>query len=158
MKRNRLIFFVTIAVGVVLLGACAFFLVDRRSVEQRFPVWREAVEREGWPAVNPDVSLTLDRIDYRVDSDGKFNDILTVTAGSSRETACGMGYWVDYFWEGTWYTVYGLAEVPDIAQILPEGNTTLEYRVPAGLFRPKGEYRLYLDGLGYCALEGVSGS
>ena len=141
-----------ILAGVLAVAAAGVFAaVDRSNIKYQFPMWLEAAEQEGVP----EVTITLDRIDFGAGSGDTAQDAVHVTLHSAVDNLCiGVGCRVDYFSGGAWYTVYTPNGVPDIGRILGgPGEIPLEYNVPAGLFRQKGQYRFYVDTLGYCEIS-----
>lgn len=156
MKHNRLKVLLALTGALALIAVAIFVLADRSSVKHRFPMWREVNEQESSFAVNTDVSLELEGIDFSAYSQGEdAADTVHVAARCSvHDAACGVNYRVDYLAEEKWYTVYESSRIHKAPlQILKAGDNHLQYTVPAGLFHHKGQYRLYIDSLGFCEID-----
>lgn len=150
MKRSKK---VLLLVGVLLvLGVGALVLVVRSLPQNRFPQWEKTdasvgVEEE---AVLHLVALEKDTFSGETPADKI--QVLLENRGE-QPLSYGAGYWLEYFYQDQWYTVWQLEQFPAMSHNLdPQQKREATFLAPPGFFSEKGQYRLYVDGLGYCVI------
>ena len=144
---------------IVLAGIIAGVLIWNHDIERQFPMWRTPCMEAN--SIDPDVELRFGGIDHDVTlRNGELCDQVIVNLKGIPGQAIGYAdtAWVDYFHDGEWHTVWenGLtmlsARVIDGADVREE-EIPIRKSVPRGLFAREGQYRLFIDGVGYCGIE-----
>lgn len=144
---------------VSLFGVLLHLISERDRIhEKAFPEWRDAIEpqKESYS----EVTLTLMGIDFNVTntaSDVKAEDMVHIRAVITGENSVSHGeeYWLDYFYEGKWYTVSCPGSGIDRCAFYSPGEHNLTFCFPAGVFQKAGQYRIYVDTLGYCEYDNI---
>lgn len=158
MTRRKRILWVCLPLAVLVAGIGISLAVDyANKPENIFPMWQEALTPEGDDY--PGVTLTLTGIDYdqppRSEYDGP-QDVFLIRAviPGTRQAYGGMDRFVDYLYNGEWHTVWH-NQVGECAVIYFPGENDIQVWVPASLFKLPGQYRIYVDTLGYCEYDNL---
>lgn len=152
MKRARKRGFLILAVVLVLAIAIGVVIKCRVDAQNSFPMWEKvASEPEGKYAADSGAALSFGGIDFDVKDEIK-GSIDVIHVNFRNGFSCGENYRVDYCDNGEdWYAIYEWIG-PERLHILG-GSGSLDYAVPAGLFKKVGLYRLCIDGLGACEMD-----
>lgn len=159
--RTR-IFLVCLPLSILIISLFSVFLhmiSERdRMHEKVFPEWRKAIEpqKESYS----EVTLTIVGIDFNVtnaESNIKAEDLVHIRAVITGQNGVPHGekYWLDYFYEGEWYTVSCPGSGIDRCAFYSPGEHNLTFRFPTGVFQKAGQYRIYVDTLGYCEYDNM---
>lgn len=150
-KKRKIIFFAITffcIIGIVVI----FSLLEFSNKQNQFPIWEKSIDKE----TSSDVQIGFIGIDAYTSSGDTIEDEIVVSLEntSSKQFSYGADYWVDYLFEEQWYTVYRPKSVKLYSVILdPYEKLELYYKIPHGLLKNSGLYRLYLDDLGYCLID-----
>lgn len=147
-KASKSYFVKAMIPALLCVGILLFFLFYDSNVQTVFPMWEPAEELPG----NPDVTYTISDFQYNVKLATETVDQFTISVESKtgEEVTWGNTFQVDYFYEGQWYTVYKPQQVAaELEEYLIQENVST-FSIPVGLFDINGEFRLYVEGLGYC--------
>lgn len=156
-RRNKILWSLLFLAVIVVTAGVGIYLVSEsaRRPENVFPMWIDALEPEGGFASG--VNLTLTGIDYDQPPRSKYDgpqDVLHIRAVLPEAVGHGLDKFVDYFYDGKWYTVW-YNQVGESLHHYSSGENDIQVWVPAGLFKLPGQYRIYLDGLGYCEYDNL---
>lgn len=147
--------------AVVLAGIIAGVLIWNNGIERQFPLWKTPCLEADSARIDPDVELRFRGIEYDVTlQDGERCDQVTINLKGIPGQAIRYAdtAWVDYFYDGEWHTVWENGLTMLSSRII-NGSDVTEEEIPIrksvspGLFARKGQYRLFLDGLGYCEIK-----
>lgn len=142
---------------VALLAVVVVFLgLEQSQIQHRFPLWEKLVESGEEPP--PGMQLTLEKVEYDVYMLGEKYDFLRVAIANPTDQSLTFGerYFLGYFHEGAWYTVWMPEVVPAVPVVLEPGDVYRQtWDIPAGLLGEKGSYRLYIPGVGSCQWQGT---
>ena len=147
-KASKSYFVKAMIPALLCVGILLFFLFYDSNVQTVFPMWEPAEELPG----NPDVTYTISDFQYNVKLATETVDQFTISVESKtgEEGTWGNTFQVDYFYEGQWYTVYKPQQVAaELEEYLIQENVST-FSIPVGLFDINGEFRLYVEALGYC--------
>lgn len=159
MKKRKIII-VSIASCLVLAAIIAVLFTESRSVKMKFPIWKTPCLEADEPSEREDIGLRFTEIDFDVTLNNVVCDTVLVKVCGVNGKTIGYGnlIWVDYFYDSDWHTVWSnnatmlSAKVIDGTEL--EGDdVTITVNVPNGLFALDGQYRMYIEGLGYCDID-----
>ena len=147
--------------AIALAGIIAGILLWNNRIERQFPLWKTPCLEVDNSRTDPNVELRFEGIEHGVTlQNGELCDQVTVNLkGISGQ---GISYndlaWVDYFYNGEWHTVWENGLTVLSSRIINgsdvrEGEIPIRKSVSPGLFAREGQYRILIDGLGYCEIE-----
>ncbi len=159
-EKKRRIVLIVLCVAIVLAGASAGVLVWENRVERQFPMWCTPCWEPEEKDIDPNVSLRFSGIDFEVpNATGALCDrILMKAIAPANHSIMGTRLaWVDYWYKGEWHTVWCNGYNMEIKMYgtpkATDEEISIEKNVSAGLFVRDGQYRLFMDGLGYCDID-----
>ncbi len=162
-KKKRRIALIVLCVVIVLAGAAAGVLVWENHVGRQFPMWRTPCLEPDAKDIDPNVSLRFSGINFDVpNTSDELRDVILmkVTATPGREIYGAPLSWIDYWYKGKWHTVWckeystaAMTEGYGAPKTADEEIPIIESVSPAGLFVLDGQYRLFMQGLGYCDID-----
>lgn len=144
-------------VGLMLAAIIAVLFTESSSVKSKFPIWETPCLEADGSSVREDISLRFTGIDFDVTVNDGICDIVNVEVCGAEEKTIGYGnlIWVDYFYNSEWHTVWSNNATMLSAKIIDgtEPSRTININVPNGLFAMNGQYRMYIEMLGYCTID-----
>ena len=157
-RRKRIL---CLCISLILILGIAGILISlcveySHRPENIFPMWEEPIEPK---EDQPGVVLTLTGIDFNepaLSPNDDPRDVLHIRAKipSGQPVGHGEYCWIDYFYEDQWHTVWMLpGSGVERLSFYSCGENDLKRYVPAGIFQKEGQYRIYVDSLGYCEFE-----
>lgn len=146
---------------IVLVGILAIVLVWEGRVERQFPLWKTPCLEADESRCDPDVKLRFTGIDFDVPlASGAICDRVLIKLKGVPGKPIYYGYlvWVDYFHNGEWHTVWSndytvLSSTGINGSDVTEEEIAIYESVSPGLFARDGQYRIFIDGLGYCGID-----
>lgn len=143
--------FVILPCLVLLAGILAYAF----RFQLHFPMWERAEEMEPVQGVQIEF-VSMETTFYEGRAMPEYLDVHATVSNEAEISGTLLSYWVDYEHGGTWYTVYRKPpmEIASAAAIfLDPGRHSIRVRVPEKVFRWPGEYRIYMQGWGYCPIH-----
>ncbi len=143
-KRRELLTFIG-AILIIAVSAFVLALKDYRSARSSFPMWKEPEElppaREEW-LMEPGGSVDIGHFS----GEGLAWHRLKVSMKPPREGIydfCNDPVILDYAWGGRWHTVYEGKDCYTVSS-RDGGAVSVDLRLPSGIFRRDGRYRVRL--------------
>lgn len=145
-----------VATGLVFIAAIAVVILILSSNNEKnngFPMWEQAVEKD----TTDNVLIEFVGLNFDV-YNGEDEIVINLENLTMHEISYGADFWIDYFSDGNWYTVYRPEVVQAYAISLQvNGKKESAYRIPDGLLDREGLYRICVADLGYCDIDIIIG-
>lgn len=156
MKKRKIII-ASIVSCLVPAAIIAVVFTESSSVKSKFPIWKTPCLEADESSTRDDISLRYTEIDFDVTVNNAVCDMVHVEISGNEEKTIGYGnlIWVDYFHDSEWRTVWSNNATMLSTKIIDgtESGRTINVNVPNGLFALDGQYRMYIEGLGYCPID-----
>lgn len=154
-KLGLVIAGLALVLAAVAVSAVLGFFLPQEELKRQFPMWEIAAVQED--AGDGQLDMRLVGMFYETSGtrEQPFDSLwIQVENSGSWEVVSSVDFQIEFLFRGIWYTVYRPEEGPDYDQrIEPRATTKVSFSVPSGLLEPEGEYRLSMDGLGFCGLD-----
>ena len=161
-KRTHWLCIGILCIVFSLIGVIVGILVWENQIERQFPMWETpCLEADNISRFDPDVKLAFTGIDFDIPlRNGDICDQVLIKLKGVPGQSISYGHltWVDYYYNEGWHTVWSNESTTLSTQYISGSDVTEEEitiwkSVPSGLFVRDGQYRMFIDGLGYCGID-----
>lgn len=151
-RKNQKTLLLVLAFLCIIGIIVTFVLLKGGNHQNEFPIWEKATDEETVEGVQINF-LGMNVLTFSDDTE-KDALVITLENTTTKQISYGEYYWVDYLSDGQWYTIYRPESAKAIGVILAPGEKReCVYDIPHGGLKKSGQYRMYLENLGYCQID-----